>query len=90
MPILYVARKDKLITRLLSKPKDFTWGEACTVMIASGFALTNRAGSRRVFKHVESKLKVSMHEPHSRTHLLPYELDYLIDGLKGTGQIPNE
>jgi hypothetical protein len=85
-----VARKDKLIARLLSHPKDFTWSEACSVMIASGFALTNRAGSRRLFTHVETKLKVSMHEPHSRSHLLPYELELLIDGLKGAGQIPDE
>lgn len=85
-----VARKDKLIARLLTKPKDFSWSEACTVMIGSGFALTNRGGSKRLFTHVETKLKVSLHEPHSRPHLLWYELDYLIDGLKESGQIPNE
>jgi hypothetical protein len=85
-----VGRKDKLIARLMTRPKDFTWSEACSVMSGSGFKLTNRAGSRRLFTHVESKLKVSMHEPHSRSNLLPYELDLLIDGLKGTGQISND
>ena len=85
-----VARKDKLILRLKSKPKDFAWSEACAVMSACGFELQNRKGSRRMFTHIETRLKVSIHEPHSRPNLLPYELDALLDGLKGTGQITDE
>jgi HicA-like toxin of HicAB toxin-antitoxin system len=74
----------------MARPKDFTWDEACSLMAASGFSLTKRSGSRRLFTHIESKLKVAMHEPHSRPNLAPYQLDLLIEGLKGTGQIPNE
>lgn len=82
-----MARKDKLIARLRSGPKDFTWAEACTLMGACGFELKNRGGSRRMFIHTETRRKVGMHEPHSRSALLPYELDLLIDGLREVGEI---
>jgi hypothetical protein len=83
-----VARKDKLIARLQTKPKDFTWDETCTLMRACGFELKKRDGSRRMFIHQGTHVKVGIHEPHSRPALLPYELDYLIDGLKQVGEIP--
>jgi hypothetical protein len=85
-----MARKDRLIARLLSKPRDFTWAETCTLMKGCGFDLENRRGSRRMFIHVQTQLKVGMHEPHSRPALLPYELDLLIDGLKNVGEIKND
>ena len=43
-----------------------------------------------MFTHVETRLKVSIHEPHSRPNLLPYEIDALLDGLNGTGQLTDE
>lgn len=43
-----------------------------------------------MFTHSETRLKVGMHEPHNRSNLLPYELDLLLDGLKGTGQITDD
>lgn len=82
-----MARKDKLIARLLSDPKDFTWDETCTLMKACGFELKNRGGSKRMFIHVQTRRKVGMHEPHSRPALIRYELDLLIDGLKEVGEI---
>jgi len=81
-----MAKTDILIARLRSKPKDFAWSEACTLMKQCGFTLQNRKGSRRMFIH-HTGLKVGIHEPHSRPALLPYELDYLIDGLKAVGVI---
>ncbi len=81
-----MAKRDILLARLLSRPKDFTWAEACTLMKNCGFTLENRKGSRRMFIHLTG-LKVGIHEPHSRPALLPYELDYLIDGLKAVSAI---
>ena len=82
-----MARKDKLIARLLGRPTDFTWSEACTLMSACGFEMQNRKGSRRMFVHGETRFKVGMHEPHSRPALLPYEIDLLLDGLKSVGEV---
>ena len=82
-----MSKKNKLIARLQERPKDFTWSETCALMGACGFALKNRSGSRRLFIHSETKLKVGLHEPHSRPGLLPYELDLLIDGLTEVGEI---
>lgn len=82
-----MARKDKSIERLRSKPRDFTWAETCALMRACGFALENRGGSRRMFRHEETGIKVGIHEPHSRPALLPYEIQLLIDALIEVGEI---
>lgn len=85
--ILTVPRKDKLITRLRDRPKDYTWDEACTVMKACGFALLKRSGSRRRFVHEVTRVKVFIHEPHPQPTLKAYAIDDLITGLKNAGEI---
>ena len=76
-----MSKKGKLLDRLRSRPKDFTWDEACRVMRAAGYERLNRPGARRGFVHSATRHKVSLHEPHPRTWLLPYELDELIEAV---------
>lgn len=84
-----MARKDKLLERLKSRPKGFTWDEAVTLMSACGFKLMNArgGGSGRMFVHPQTKQKVRLHEPHPQNTLLPYMLDQLIEALKDAGEI---
>jgi len=83
-----MSRKGKLISRLVGRPKDFTWQEACTLMKQCGFELKNASsGSARMFIHGTSKLKIRLHEPHPRNTLLPYMVSELINALTETGDI---
>ena len=82
-----MSRKDKLLARLQSKPKDFTWDEACTLMSQCNFTCNNKGGSSRMFVHSITKIKVRLHEPHPQKILLPYMLDQMLEGLRNAGEV---
>ena len=82
-----MSKKSKLIERLLGRPKDFTWEEACTVMRQCNFERRSGSGSARMFVHVRTGQRVRLHEPHPRNTLLPYMVDALIEALKDAGEI---
>jgi hypothetical protein len=66
-----MTRKDKLIKRLLSKPKDFTWDELRTLLAGLEFeeADTGKTGgSRRRFVN-PSGVVISLHKPHPHNTL---------------------
>ena len=85
-----MSKSSKLLARLLSKAPGLEWAEAVTVMKAHGFAVINRDGSGRVFRHASTGIKVLLHEPHPQNTLKPYMFDALINGLKNAGEIKNE
>lgn len=83
-----MSKKAKLITRLKGKPKDLTWDEAQSVLIACGFKLQKGSGgSGRLFVHEAKGIRVRLHEPHPRPTLLPYMVDILIEGLTASGDL---
>lgn len=84
-----MARKDKLIAKLTSKPKSFTWDEAKALMSLCGFQLLNArgGGSARMFHHPETRQKVRLHEPHPQNTLLPYMVTELVSALEEAGEI---
>lgn len=84
-----MSRKDKLIEKLKSRPKGFTWDEATTLMSACNFKLMNArgGGSGRMFVHQVTRQKVRLHEPHPQKTLLPYMLSELIEALVCAGEI---
>ncbi|MCH4829160.1 type II toxin-antitoxin system HicA family toxin [Flavobacterium columnare] len=78
-----MSKIEKLIERLKSKPKDFTWEEMLKVLKYHGFQeLSNgkTGGSRRKFVN-ENKQIISLHEPHPQKILKAYQLDSIIDFL---------
>ena len=79
-----MSRKDKLIDRLKSRPKDFTFDEAKGLLELCGYVISNAgktSGSRVCFTR---GLKVfRMHKPHPRKELLHYQVKELLDELKG-------
>lgn len=81
-----MSKKDKLLEKLLSRPANFTWNEAVTLMKQCDFELVKNNGSRRVFRHT-SGLKIFLHEPHPQNTLLDYAMKELIEGLKSAGEI---
>ena len=81
-----MGRKDKLIIRLKSKPKDFTFDEAKALLEFCGYVISNSgktSGSRVCF--TRGKKIFRMHKPHPRKELLHYQVIELINELRGEG-----
>ena len=81
-----MSRNDKLIERLRSKPKDFTFNEARLLLESFGYAMSSSgktSGSRVCF--IRGKKVFRMHKPHPRNELLAYQIKELIDELKQEG-----
>ena len=80
-----MTRKEKLIQRLKSKPKDFTWNELTSLLTALGFTEVKTGktgGSRRRF--VNSDLVViTLHKPHPGNILKRYQIEQIIEILSG-------
>jgi hypothetical protein len=79
-----VGKKDKLIARLKTRPKDFTFDEVKTLLELCGYVMANsgKTGGSRVCFTKELKV-FRMHKPHPRKELLHYQIKELIDELKG-------
>ena len=81
-----MSKKEKLIARLNSKPKDFTYQEAKKLLELLGFYEFNKgktSGSRVVFIHKqEDKLKIKLHRPHPNNILKTYQLENILEGIK--------
>jgi len=83
-----MSKKEKLITRLLSQPKDFSFDEVKSLLGLCGYAVTNAgrtSGSRICF--IRGQKIFRMHKPHPRNTLLAYQINDLIDELKQEGLI---
>ena len=84
-----MGRKEKLIARLISHPRDFTFDEAVALLGYLGFTLSNKgatSGSRVVFVHSRSGA-IDMHKPHPGNVLKPYQIKQLIETLERKGLI---
>ena len=79
-----MSRKDKLIERLIEKPKDFTFEEVIQLMGYFGYKLVSggKTGGSRVAFANDKKDYIRMHKPHPRTILKSYQVQNLIDDLK--------
>ncbi|WP_281238792.1 type II toxin-antitoxin system HicA family toxin [Flavobacterium praedii] len=79
-----MSKVEKLIEKLKSRPKDFTWDEILKVLHHFGFeqiAQGKTGGSRRKFVNIKKQI-ISLHEPHPQKVLKSYQLDIIIDYLK--------
>jgi predicted RNA binding protein YcfA (HicA-like mRNA interferase family) len=82
-----MTRKDKLIKRLLSKPKDFTWNELASLLARLGFEEVKTgktSGSRRRFVDANGMV-ITLHKPHPHNTLKQYQLEQIIETLKQEG-----
>jgi predicted RNA binding protein YcfA (HicA-like mRNA interferase family) len=77
-----MSKHAKLLRRLFSKPKDFTWSEVISLMEALGYSLKVTGGSHRKFIHSETKAAHFICEPHPSKVLKPYQVRDLIAFLK--------
>jgi len=79
-----MTKHEKLLDRLLSRPKDFTWDELSKVLNGLGYKSLSggkTGGSRARFVHPSSP-PIILHKPHPKPILKRYQIDGIIDLLK--------
>ena len=84
-----MGQKEKLIKRLKSKPKDFTFDDAETLLNYLGYSRSNKgktSGSRIIFTS-ENHGAILLHKPHPRKELKAYQIKQLIEILEQEGLI---
>ena len=82
-----MGQKEKLIERLKSKSRDFTFEDLETLLGYFDYHRSNKgrtSGSRISFVS-ENHPPIMLHKPHPRKELLPYQVKQLLDALKQEG-----
>lgn len=81
-----MSKKDKLIGRLLKKPKDFTFDEMESLLLYFGYELKQGgAGSGVKFIKDGSNEVINFHKPHPNGILKQYVLNQVIEKLRKDG-----
>ena len=78
-----MGKKEKLIERLKSYTKDFTFNELQNVLESLGFELLSKgktSGSRVRF--LKANIVIILHKPHRRKELLEYQIKQVLDILE--------
>ncbi|MCL1833194.1 MAG: type II toxin-antitoxin system HicA family toxin [Leptospirales bacterium] len=80
--------KEKLIVRLKSIPKDFTFDEMSTALISMGFDISSKGktGGSRV-KFQKDNIPIFLHRPHNRKELREYQIRQVLEILEKEGLI---
>lgn len=79
-----MGQKEKLIQRLRSKPKDFTYNEAEALLTHLGYTRSDKgrtSGSRIMFEN-EKHGCILLHKPHPQKELKAYQIKQLIEILE--------
>jgi hypothetical protein len=83
-----MGQKEKLIAKLKSNPRDFSFNEAEKLLGYFSFVRSNKgktSGSRVMFTSEKYKTKIILHKPHPRKELLEYQVKQLIEQLEQEG-----
>lgn len=81
-----MSKKDKLIDRLLKKPKDFTFDEMVSLLSYFGYELKQGGtGSGVKFIKEDCNEVINFHKPHPNGILKRYVLDQVIEKLRKDG-----
>jgi len=79
-----MSQKDKLLNRLFSRPKNFTYNDLKALLKNLGYdeAKTGKtSGSRVAFINRDTAHIIRLHKPHPGNELKRYQIDYLIEEL---------
>ncbi|MCL1995686.1 MAG: type II toxin-antitoxin system HicA family toxin [Defluviitaleaceae bacterium] len=85
-----MSRKQKLIKRLKSKPRDMTFDEVETLLLWLGYSRDNQgktSGSRIKFYSSELGRDIGIHKPHPKNILKLYQILQIIEILESEGLI---
>lgn len=84
-----MSKVEKEIERLKTKPKDYTYEEAKSLLNKLGFYENNKgktSGSRVEFKDLYGR-KITLHKPHPKNIIKPYKIVGIIKQLIEWGLI---
>lgn len=84
-----MSKKDKIIKRFLSQPKDFTWDELVSLLTSFGYELSNAgktSGSAVKFRHAKYG-EIRLHKPHPAKIIKPYLIKDIIEKFRRDGLI---
>jgi len=84
-----MSRRDKLIARLKSRPKEFTWEELVRLLEGLGYTEAKAGktgGSRRRFVHPTAPI-ITLHKPHPGNIVKMYVIDDVLRRLREDGLI---
>ena len=84
-----MTRRTKLIRRLQSRPKDFTWHELVRLLEGLGYSQARTGttgGSRHRFVHPDAPA-ISLHKPHPGSIVKRYIVDDVLGLLTEAGLI---
>lgn len=84
-----MGQKEKLIKKLQSRPKNFTFDDAEALLRYFSYTRSNKgrtSGSRVMFVS-EEYAPILLHKPHPRKELLEYQVKQLIEVLEKEGLI---
>ena len=85
-----MTKKDKLLKRFCSLPKDFTFEEAVTLFGIFGFSLDNKggtSGSRVGFRNEADNAYYTMHRPHPDNRIKSYQMEQILKFLHENGYL---
>ncbi len=85
-----MGKAEKLLRRLLSGPKDFSFDELETLLTGLGFIASNAggtSGSAVRFKNLETGQIIRLHRPHPSPVLKRYLIRFVINELKRGGYV---
>ena len=83
-----MGQKEKLIAKLKSNPKTFTFDDAEALLGFFSYYKSNKgktSGSRVMFISEQYRTKILLHKPHPRKELLEYQVKQLIRHLEQEG-----
>lgn len=84
-----MGQKEKLIKRLKSKPNDFTFDDAETLLKYLDYVRSNKvktSGSRVIFVSKDHG-SILLHKPHPQKELKSYQIKQLLEVLEQEGLI---
>ncbi len=84
-----MGQKEKLIQKLKSRPKDFTFEDAESLLGYFTYSRSNKgrtSGSRVMFTS-EKYAPILLHKPHPRKELLAYQVKQILDILDQEGLV---
>ena len=77
-----MSKKDKLVKRLVEKPKDFSFDEMVALLSYYGYELKQGSGLGVKFIKEGSNEVINFHRPHPNGILKRYMLDQVIEKLR--------
>lgn len=80
-----MSKTDKLLERLLSRPKVFKWDELERLLRSLGYRRLEGSGSRVKFDNGDPHGLIVLHKPHPGNEIKPLTVTYVADMLERQG-----